>query len=145
MGPAAAEPPACRGGPAARHPGAPDPTGCPNLRPVGCGTEVEDVTRPEVKVVCSRGHREALIGRIGHRAEDLRPSIGPEDFAPESGARMTVEEVEALTLHAGATVGHGRGASREDRPGGGTKSRLRCPVPTCRLDVPVSWETLNGS
>jgi hypothetical protein len=99
------------------------------------------VTRPEVKVVCSRGHREVLIGRIGYRAEDLRPSIGPEDFAPESGSRLTAEDVEALTLHAGPTVGPGRGASREDRPDGGTKSRLRCP--TCRLDVPVSWNMLN--
>jgi hypothetical protein len=99
----------------------------------------------EVKVVCSRGHREVLIGRIGHREEDLRPSIGPEDFAPESGARLTAEDVEELTLHAGATVGPGRGAAREERPDGGTKNRLRCPVPTCRLDMPVSWETLNRS
>jgi hypothetical protein len=99
----------------------------------------------EVKVVCSRGHREVLIGCIGHRAEDLRPSIGSEDFAPESGARLTAEDVEALTLHAGATIGPGRGAAREARPDGGTKNRLRCPVRTCRLDVPVSWETLNRS
>ncbi len=99
----------------------------------------------EVKVVCSRGHREVLIGRIGHRDEDLRPSIGPEDFAPESGARLTAEDVEELTLHAGATVGPGRGAAREERPDGGTKNRLRCPMPGCRLDVPVSWETLNSS
>ncbi|SET33086.1 hypothetical protein [Geodermatophilus poikilotrophus] len=95
-----------------------------------------------VKVVCSRGHRRVLIGTLGHREEDLRPSIGPEDFAPESGGRLTAEDVEALTLHAGATVGPGRGAMREMRPDGGTKNRFRCPA--CHLDVAVSWETLNG-
>jgi hypothetical protein len=97
----------------------------------------------DVKIVCSRGHREVLIGRIGHRDEDLRPSIGPEDFAPDSGTKMTAEDVEELTLHAGATVGPGRGAVREERPDGGSKSRLRCPQ--CGLDVPVAWATLNES
>ncbi len=97
----------------------------------------------DVKVVCSRGHRRLLIGTLGHRDEDLRPSIGPEDFAPESGARLTVEDVEALTLHAGATVGPGRGTARETRPDGGTKNRFTCPA--CRLNVAVSWKTLNDS
>jgi len=99
-----------------------------------------------VKVVCSHrgdGRRQVEITRLGHRDEDLRPSIGPEDFAPESGTRLTAEDVEALTLHAGATVRPGRGMARETRPDGGTKIRARCL--RCGLNLPLSWDTLNRS
>ena len=93
-----------------------------------------------VKVICSgrpgRDHREVLVGRIDYRAEDATVGPVPEDFAPGDPRR----EDEPITVHAGATVG-GRGATREDRPQGGTKSRIRCSV--CGLDLAVSWDTLN--
>ncbi len=89
-----------------------------------------------VKVVCSRGHDEVLLGRLDYRDEDTVYGPVPEDFAPGDPRRAE----EPTVLHAGTTV---RGLIREERPDRGTKSRARCR--RCRLDLPMSWDTLNRS
>ncbi len=92
-----------------------------------------------VKVVCSRGHREKLVCQL----------------AP-SGTTFT-DAWDVYTLPDGTLLAEPRPTTRRavyQRPGvisgpnpvhGGNKLRLQCPVSSCRLDVPLSWQTVEES
>ena len=70
----------------------------------------------EVKVVCSRGHDEVLIGRLTHWDEDSLIGPLPEDFAPGDPRRAE----EPTVVRAGTRA---RGLIREERPDGWSKAR----------------------
>jgi hypothetical protein len=95
---------------------------------------MEGVMTDEVKVVCSRGHDEVLIGRLTHWDEDSLIGPLPEDFAPGDPRRAE----EPTVVRAGTRA---RGLIREERPDGWSKARGNCR--RCGFDLPVSWESLD--
>jgi hypothetical protein len=96
-------------------------------------------------VVCADGHPSGKLAALGYEPEDIWMPTSIEDI--NSGT-------ERLVTRRGATVSAGGGwrprsgwrpsqrtKVEETKPGGGTKTRLRCEQ--CGRDVPISWDTLN--